>query len=243
MQRRTFAITAALVIGLALGVIFSPALRGSDASAQEQPPATTQPQASASNLRTYFFDQLAAALNIQRPALDTAIKDAAAGTVDEAVRQGRLTQAQADQLKARIQSGDVDAFGGLPFGGPGGRGGKRGGAELAGVRQAMLDAAAQTLNLTTGELTTQLRAGQTLAQVAQANGTTEQAVIDAALAAAKTQLDQAVANGTLTQARADAIYTRLQQQGSQLFGGRHGGRGWRGAPDAPQQPTATPSGI
>lgn len=241
MQRRSFIITAALITGLALGVIFGPAVRGLPASAQTQPPAQTQPATPVDTLKNLFLDKLAAALNIQRPALDTAITTAATGTVDEGVAQGRLTQAQADQLKARLQSGDLGAL----WGGPGGHGG-RGGPWLDGVHQAMFDAAAETLTITTDELKTQLRSGQTLAQLAQANGTTEQAVTDAALAAAKTQLDQAVTAGTLAQAQADAMYARLQQAGAQLLnqGGRGGhGRGGPHAAPATPETTAPSTGI
>jgi hypothetical protein len=93
---------------------------------------------------------------------------------------------------------------------------------------------------------TQLRNGETLAAIAQAQDTTEQAVIDAALAAARTQLDQAVTAGTLTQAQADAIYSDLQGRGADLLthrGRGHGPRGWRdGTTPAPSaSPSASPS--
>ena len=235
MQRRSFVITAAVVVGLALGIVFGPSLRGPSASAQAQPPTQTPAASPGDTLRNLFLDRLAAALNIQRSALDSAITSAGTSTADAAVQQGTLTQAQADALKARIQAGDLGALWH-------GHGGRLGGPHLPGVKQAMLDAAARTLNITTDELTTQLRSGQTLAQLAQAHGTTEQAVTDAALAAARTQLDQAVANGTLTQAQADAIYADLQQKGSQLLNragrGHHRGRGWPGAPATPDAPTA-----
>lgn len=175
-------------------------------------------------------------MNIQRAALDSAITSAGNSTADTAVQQGTLTQAQADALKARVQAGDL----GTLFGGRGGRGGP-GGLKLPGVHQAMFDAAAQALNLTADELMTQLRSGQTLAQLAQANNTTEQAVTDAALAAAKTQLDQAVAAGTLTQAQADAAYAELQQRGLMLKGPRGGHRGERGAPTDPATPSTPAS--
>lgn len=242
MQRKSFVIMAALVLGLALGVAFRPALVGVSVSAQTQPPAQiqtpsqAQPNATGTALRDLFLNQLASALGIQRGALDSAITSAGNSTADTAVQQGTLTQAQADALKARVQSGDVGAF----FGSRGGRGGP----QLAGVQQAMLDAAAKALNLTTDELKTQLRSGQTLAQLAQANNTTEQAVTDAALAAAKTQLDQAVASGTLTQAQADAAYAELQQRGLVLKGprGGHGpgGRG-QGTPTDPATPSTPAS--
>lgn len=243
MQRKSFVIMAALVLGLALGVAFRPALVGVSASAQtpsptpSAAPSQTQPKATGTSLREEFLNQLASALGIQRAALDSAITSAGNSTADAAVQQGTLTQAQADALKQRVQAGDVGSL----FGGRGGGRGFGGGPQLAGVQQAMLDAAAKALNLTTDELKTQLRSGQTLAQLAQANNTTEQAVTNAALAAAKTQLDQAVANGTLTQAQADAAYAEIQQRGLMLKGpGGHGrgGRGPRGTPTNPATPAS-----
>ncbi len=80
-----------------------------------------------------------------------------------------------------------------------------------------------------------------MAQIAQAQGKTEQEVTAAALAAAKTQLDQAVANGTLTQAQADEAYARQQQQGAQLLNHAGRGRGHHGGPRVPTTPEASPS--
>ncbi len=234
MHRKSFTITVALVAGLALGIVFAPMARGSIALAQTQPPAQNQPRSGIGSLRNLFLDKLAAALNIQRSALDSAITSAGNSTVDEAVQQGSLTQAQGDALKNRLQSGDV---------GPlfGGHRGFRGGHELFGLKQAMFNAAAGALGITTDELRSALRNGQTVAQLAQAHNTAEQAVTSAALAAAKTQLDQAVANGSLTQAQADDIYTRLQQAGLRFDGpgGRNAGRRLPRVPRTPA-PVATP---
>ena len=189
-------------------------------------------------VRSLFLDNVAEALGIDHTALDSAISTAASSTADEAVANGTLTQEQADRLEARIQSGD--------FGFGGGRGGRGfpGGVRIDGVRDAIVTAAAQTLSLTEDELHTQLRDGQTLAQIAHAQGTTEQAVIDAALAAAKTELDTAVANGTVTQAQADAAYAQLQERGADLiFGGRGGPGGHHGhdSETMPTMPDASPS--
>lgn len=234
IRRKQVVVVAAMAVGLALGVAVGPALRGTVASAQTQPTAT--PAKPGAALWSTFLDQLAAALNIQRSALDSAIVTAGNNTADAAVQQGTLTQAQADALKARVQAGDLTPL----LGGRGGLGGPRGGHALGGVHRALLDAAAQKLGITSAELVTQLRSGQTLAQLAQAHGTTEQDVVNAALAAAKTQLDQAVAAGTLTQAQADAAYARLQQRGADLFTMRGRGHG-RGGQRAPITPTATPT--
>ena len=233
MQRKSIFITAALLAGLALGIIVGPTVRSSVASAQAQPPGQGQSVAPVGTLWNLFLDNLATTLKIQRSALDSAITSAGTSTADAAVQQGTLTQAQADALKARIQAGDLGAL-------LGGRGGPGGAHQLGGVKLAMVDAAAKALNITTAELQTQLRSGQTLAQLAQAHNTTEQAVINAALAAAKSLLDQAVSSGSLTQAQADTVYAQLQQQGANLFNPR--GRGRPGAPTAPQAPAASPQG-
>lgn len=228
MQRRSLVVVAALALGLVVGLVLGPRLGSATASAQAQPTASN------SVLWSQFLDKLAVTLNIQRSALDSAIVRAGTSTANDAVTNGTLTQTQADALKARIQAGDLGAL-------LGSRGlGGLGKARVSGVSQVILDAAAQTLNITTTELTTQLRSGQTLAQLAQSKNTTEQAVVNAALAAAKTLLDQQVTSGALTQAQADAFYAELQQKGAQLFSGRGFGRhGNRTVPTTPQTPSAT----
>lgn len=218
----TAALTGALALGLGLGIV-SPS---ATASAQTTPQAQTT--TGTSTLASRFLDQLASALGIERTALDTALGNAAASTAAEAVADGTLTQAQADALVAQAQAGDYSRL----FGG---RGGRHGGVRVEGLRTAITDAAAQALGISADELKTALRDGQTLAELAAANGTTEQAVTDAALAAGKTVLDQTVASGTLTQAQADAIYAELEAEGL-----RFGGRGGRGAPADEVAPTATP---
>ena len=108
-MRRSYTIMAAIMAGLVLGIIFAPTLGSSIASAQTTPPTTTT-TSPFDGLRTMFLDKLAAALNIQRSALDTAITTAGTGTADEAVTAGTLTQEQADAIKARIQAGDLGAL-------------------------------------------------------------------------------------------------------------------------------------
>lgn len=206
MQRKSLIASGALAFGLAVGALSGPIIGTSVASAQTE---TAAPSAS---LWSQFLDQLATKLNIQRSALDSAITSAGTSTADAAVAQGTFTQAQADALKARIAAGDTAAL----FGGRGG------GSQFSSVRPAMLDAAANTLNITSAELSTQLRSGQTLAQLASAHNTTEQAVLTSALAAAKTELDKLVAAGTITQAQADTAYAEVQQQGASALS--HGGK-------------------
>ncbi len=213
-------IAGALVLGMVVGLGMGLVGRSAVASAQTETQTTT----GKASLVSRFFDQLAAALGIQRTELDSAMSSAANQTLSAAVADGTITQAQADRMNERLQGGDFGAF----FGG---RGGRHGGPMVAGLHEAVLGAAAQTLGMTADELHTALHDGQTIADLAAAKGTTAQAVQDAALAAAKTTLDQAVAAGTITQAQADQIYTHMQERGLMAGGpAGHRGRGHHGRP-------------
>lgn len=236
MKHLRFLMIGAMVVGVALGIAIGPIFAATTASARSSKATRPGVWTVDGSLSNAFLDNLAAALNIQRATLDSAITTAGNKTIDDAVQQGKLTQAQGDALKSRFQNGDIGALWGRGRIPPG-----PASTALRALHQAMIEAAAQKLGMTTTELLTQLRSGQTLAQIAQAKGTTEQAVIEAALAVAKTRLSQAVTNGDLTQAQADAIYAHLEQKGTLLLTPR--GRGFRGRgwEVAPLTPTPTPS--
>lgn len=104
------------------------------------------------------------------------------------VDDGTLTQAQLDAVVTAL--GDAGPIGG-GHGGPGGRG-------------AHLDVVATTLGLTEAEVRDAISNGQTLAQLAEANGSTGQALIDVLVAEVKAHLDEEVAAGEHTQEEADA---------------------------------------
>jgi polyhydroxyalkanoate synthesis regulator phasin len=140
-------------------------------------------------------------LGVEPSALSAALKKALENRVDEAVAAGRLTQAQGDELKQRIESGDVPLFGGPGFGHHE-RGGLFGG----------LDAAASYLGLTDAQLRTQLQSGKSLADVAKAQGKSVDGLVQAIVDAAKKKIDAAVAAGRLTQSQADSILSGLKSQ-------------------------------
>src|SRR5512140_1467361 len=97
------------------------------------------------------LNDAASQLGVEPSALSAALKKALENRVDDAVAAGRLTKAQGDELKQRIESGDMPLFGGA---GPGfDHHGPLGG----------LDAAATYLRLTDAQLRTQLESGKSLA--------------------------------------------------------------------------------
>lgn len=68
---------------------------------------------------------------------------------------------------------------------------------------------AGVLGISADQLKADLKAGQSLSDIAKANGKSDQEVIDGVTAAAKTRLDAQVAAGTITQPQADALLERV----------------------------------
>jgi len=161
-----------------------------------------------------FFDSVAEHLGISPEELEDATKAAAVDQVDEALADGRITQEQADELKARIESGEAPFFLGPGLFGFRGHGGPDGGFGGPGGHHMFfgdkLSSAAEYLGLTEVELRVQLGDGKSLADVAEAEGKSVDGLKQAILAGAKSGLDEAVKDERLTQEQADAMYERLQ---------------------------------
>ena len=172
-------------------------------------------------------DDVAERLGVESSELGDAIKAALKARVDAAVDAGRLTEAQAAELKERIDSDEVPLFG-LGRGGPGhGHFGHFGG----------LDAAASYLGVTEEALRTELAEGQTLAEVAEAEGKSVDGLVDALVAAAKEDLQQAVDDGRLTDAQRDDIVATLESRITAKVNGERGfGRGGPGFGFGPPPP-------
>ena len=126
---------------------------------------------------------------------------------------------------------DASSGGGYRFGGRG-AGGPMSGHHMDG-HHAGLSAAASYLGITESALMTQLQAGKTLAQIADAtSGKSASGLIDALVAAEKTEIAADVTAGRLTQAQADTILKDLRARvtarvsstgpGPGGFGHRHG---------------------
>jgi hypothetical protein len=160
------------------------------------------------NYRQVFVSKLAAALGIDQSKLESSAKQAAKDTVDEAAKNGDLTQAQADQAKQRIDksSGFPGGFG---FGARGFRGGPKGAFGITG--QTVMKAVADKLGLTEAQLQSELKSGKSFSDIAKEKNLTEQDLRSAAAAAVKAQLDAAVTAGKLTQAQEDSMVQRIQQ--------------------------------
>jgi polyhydroxyalkanoate synthesis regulator phasin len=141
--------------------------------------------------------------------IDALVADATT-RIDEAVADGDLTQEEADERTANLVERVTDLVNG-ELRGPGGHGFGRGF-----FLGANFDVAAEALGITEDELRDALRDGQTIAEVASAQGVDVQAVIDALVAEATTRIDEAVADGDLTQEEADERTADLVERVTEL---------------------------
>jgi hypothetical protein len=163
-----------------------------------------------------ILNDAAKRLNVTPQALQDALSAAENNQLDQAVKAGKLTQAEADQIKAR-RTKDGHVLGGGRFGGRPGMAGPlgRGRFDHGGPGQA-IDAAATTLGLTRQQLFQQLRSGKSLAAVAKAQGKSLSDVKAAVRKVIATGLDQAVKDKRLTQDRADEILKRFDARFDQF---------------------------
>ena len=198
------------MIGVA--VLASAAFAGGGAYAATQ--SNTDP-------RQAFLTDVAKRLNVSPAQLSDALKGALLDRLSAAVKAGVITQAQANRIEQRLESGaPVPFFLGPERFGPGRFGlrgfGPRGfGLRGFGLRangfgvRGTLGAAASYLGLSDAQLLSDLRSGQTLAQIAKAQGKSVAGLEQAITAAIKARLDKAVAAGRITQAQENKILSRI----------------------------------
>jgi hypothetical protein len=188
------------------------------ASAQSD---STSPQA--------FFDSVAKHLGISSEELEDATKAAAIDQVDAALAEGKITEEQAERMKERIQSADTP-----PFFGPRFFGEHRGFSLHAPGEQ--LSAIADYLGLSVDELRERLGDGQSLADIAKAEGKSVDGLEQAILDSVKKKLDTAVDEGNLTRSQADGIFERIEANVDDIVNGSveaWRGRSQRGPPAGP----------
>ena len=146
------------------------------------------------------IDDAAKQLGIPSSKLSDALKQALSDRVDAAVAAGRLTKAEGDAVKARINSDQFPLFGGP----------HRGFGHFGFIGR--LETAAGYIGITEAQLRTELESGKSLAQVAQAHGKSVDGLINALVAAAKDKLDKAVTAGRLTKAQENEMLSHLKDR-------------------------------
>ncbi len=187
-------------------------------------------------------------LGVSPSDLESALSKAEDAQLDQAVKDGRLTQQQADQIKKhRQRSGRVlggPGAGPVGPGGPGGPGfgfrGPRG--EHFGGPGGVIDSVAGAIGVSVNDLFSELRDGKTLEQIAKAHGKSLDDVKSAAKTAFAKELDAAVKADRLTRSEADAILERLPKLIDHLGERGIGGPPGFGPPPGDRQGDGPPQG-
>jgi polyhydroxyalkanoate synthesis regulator phasin len=183
---------AALIIGVA---------------AVEAAPSPSASPTTSKNYAQTFVDKLAGILHLTPAATQDALKQAQLQTVDQMLKDGQITQQQADAMKARINAGQgLGAVGGFGRHGGGFKGNR---ALMQSLTTAELNAAASALHMSTADLQSALKSGKSLTDLETQQKVSDSTVKSAMQNAAKGVLDKAVKAGTITQAQADSILSRV----------------------------------
>ena len=161
-------------------------------------------------------------LGVSATDLRNALASAEDAQLDAAVKAGKITQAQADEIKQNRQTeGTVLGFGrgghgpGDHHGGPGGR--------------FLLTDAAKAIGISERSLITQLRSGNTLTAIAKAKGKTLADVTAAVKQSATARLDADLKAGRITKAQRDEEVAELDEHLTRLGDfGRFGPRDHHG---------------
>jgi len=200
--------------------------------------AAPSPAASPNSSKTYaqvFVDKLAGILGLTPAQTQDALKKAQLATVDQMLADGKITKAQADAMKARINAGQgLGAVGG--FGRQGGFKADR--TLMKDLTTAELNAAASALHMSTADFQSALRSGKSLSALETQQKVSDSAVKAAMKSAAKGVLDKAVKAGTITQGQADSILSKVGS-GMNFRSGHKPARPQ--TPGAPSSPSTSPT--
>lgn len=153
-----------------------------------------------------FLKSFASNLGVDQGKLDFAFVAAVNATVDQALKDGKITQAQATSIKNRYSQGlsGSNGVGIFPFA----RGFGFGMMGFRGNQLITTTDIANALGMTVQDLTSGLQSGKSIANLAQSQNKDLAVVKQTLLSDAKTKLDSEVANKTITQSQADQIYQR-----------------------------------
>jgi hypothetical protein len=221
MRRKAIAGAAALVVVGGTGA-------GIAATKLTRPSPSEESQA--------IVNDAAKSLGVTPSKLSAALKKAFSDRIDAAVAAGRLTKAEGEQLKQRLQSDDFPLFGppGFGHGFPGAHPFFHG-----------LDAAASYLGLTEAQLRSRVDAGKSLADIAKAENKSVDGLKAALVKDVKDKLDAAVKAGRLSKADEQRALQGFESRIDDLVNGKlharfreHRGFGPRGFD--PQGPPVFP---
>lgn len=196
-----------LAVAAAAAVLAGSALAATGvASAQEPTPTPAATTGQHQSLGQRFLEKLAGNLGVSFDQLKQAMKTTELQIVDEMAADGKLTPDQAQKLKDKINSGQ-----GLGLGRFLGayRRGRIDGARLQRLKAGIVKSAATAIGVQPRDLVKELKAGESIADVAAEHNVSLDVVKAQLTSDATAALDRAVQNNKITQARADQLLQQL----------------------------------
>jgi hypothetical protein len=148
-----------------------------------------------------FIGRVAEKLGVSEDELSNAVKEVELEMIDEALAEGRITEEQAAEMRQRVESGELRFPGGGPRHHPG----------RCLVAHQLVEETARILGIEEAAVIDALQDGQSLAQIAEANGMGAEEYKAALTEAAKAKFAQAVENGRITQERADQMLAKFTE--------------------------------
>jgi hypothetical protein len=219
-------VALALVAAFALGMWGQAAV--SAAPPGQSPLAGQSTQATAADsknqqLMDSFMAHFTSRLGVDEATLNTAFTGAVNDTLDAAVRDGVITQAEADAAKAKglAQTGGFRAVLEQGFSSGGSRESGGSPADQYANPKAALIQTMNALGISTDEISQGIEAGKSLAEIAGAHNIDPPTLKNAILTTYKSQLDVAVKNNSVTQAQADGYYSKFAGEIDNILSGKN----------------------
>ena len=187
------------------GPLFASARGGQTTATAASTPAATNPYCQ------QYLQDLAKRLGVS---VSTLQKDKLASAEDvlaQLVKDGKLTQTQANQLKQRLESHQACSGNGRGLWGRG--------VMIQSLKQYLPSVAsqvAQGLHLTANQLMTQLQSGKSLSDIATTQGVSSTQLQTLVTSAIQSAVNKAVSDGNLTQQQAASIKQMLQKNPAAL---------------------------
>ena len=194
-----------LVGAIMFGAFFAGPMLASAHTGQSNTTATGTPTTATNTYCEQYLQDLAKRLGVSVSTLQQDKLSAREDVLAQMVKDGKLTQSQATAIQQRLQSHQACTGKGNGVGR---------GIVLGSLKQylpTIESQVAQGLKLNSSQLTADLKNGQSLDQIATAQGVTSAQLHTLVLNAVQSAVNQAVKDGNLTQAQANAFMTGLQQ--------------------------------
>jgi polyhydroxyalkanoate synthesis regulator phasin len=195
--------SALLLLCILFGAFFAGPLFASARSSQTN--ATSTPAATNPYCQQYLQD-LANRLGVSVSTLQQDKLGAAEDVLAQLVKDGKLTQNQANQIKQRLESHTVCSGNGRGLWGRG--------VEMQALKQYLPSVAtqvAQGLHMTVDQLKAQLQSGKSLSDIATAQGVSSSQLQTLVTKTIQSTVTKAVSDGNLTQQQATNIMQMLQK--------------------------------